>query len=997
MRVVLMAITLPMVVMAHSSALLYEENKGQWEKQVLFKLGLKNIDLYFEKNSITFQMYDFHELLSNDHPKSRDRIIAEKSTAYYHSYKVEFLGANINVAHKALHAAETYHNYFIGNDPQKWASGVKLFEEIDYTNLYNGVDLKMYSDDMQAKYDFIVKEGTDVSKIAMKYTGADGLQLREDNLIIITSLGLITEQKPYAYQYINGKKVEVLCKYVLKNSVVTFDLPNGYDKNYELTIDPILIGSTFSGSTADNWGFTATYDNSGNMYSGGIVTTKLGGSFPVTTGAFQTTFGGGGTGGSYPWPWDIAIVKYNSTGSSQIYATYLGGTENDYPHSMVVNNKDELYVYGKTYSTDFPVSTSAYDKTSNGKADIIITKFNSTGTALLGSTYIGGANDDGVNFDAYEPNFGNLKYNYGDDARGEIIVDQNDNCYIASCTKSLDFPITPGAYKSTYAGGGQDGCVFKLNSTLSTLTFSTFLGGTADDACYGLTLDSQNNVYTAGGTMSSDFPVTAGVLNSTYKGLIDGFISILRNDGKALIASTFIGTSSYDQCYFVQSDKKNNVYIYGQTKGVYPVTSGVYSSTKGGLFIHKLNSALTTTTFSTIIGDGTNTAPNISPSAFLVDNCENIYIAGWGGKCSSGLGGSQGVTTGLPVTSDAYQSTTDGCDFYLMSLSKNAATLIYATFFGGSASEHVDGGTSRFDKKGVVYQSVCAGCGKSSSFPVSATAWSKTNKSQNCNNAVFKIDFQTPNVVALASTTGVVGCAPLTYTFINSSANASTYEWDFGDGSPIDYSTAPSHKFVKGGTYNVKIVAKNPLSCNGVDSATVQVTVTPGPVVDLGVDYDMTCYALKDITLDASNAGSTYLWSTGETTQSIKPPASGKYWVKATSVTTTCSSVDTIDLVGPPMPEGAKPYIIPNVFTPNGDSKNDAFVISAKGQVSEFNIKIYNRWGLLVFESNDITNSWSGKIGSIDATEGTYYYLLNFNSSCIKSPYSDRGFITLLR
>ncbi|MBI2270868.1 MAG: gliding motility-associated C-terminal domain-containing protein [Bacteroidetes bacterium] len=1004
-RVVLLAIIFPMVVMAHSSSLLYEENKGQWDKQVLFKLGLKNIDLYFEKNSITFQMYDFHELLSNDHPKSRARIIAERSTAYYHSYKVEFMNANNNVDHKGLHAAETYHNYYIGNDPQKWASGVKLFEEINYTNLYNGIDLKMYSNDMQPKYDFIVKHGADISKIAMKYTGADRLQLREDNLIITTSLGLITEQKPYAYQYINGKKVEVLCKYVLKNSIVTFDLPNGYDKNYELTIDPVLIGSTYSGSTADNWGFTATYDNSSNMYSGGIVTnTRSGpgsaaGTFPITVGAFQTTFGGGGTGGSYPWPWDIAIVKYNTTGSAQLYSTYLGGSENEYPHSMVVNNSDELYVFGKTYSTNFPVSSTAYDKTLSGKADIIVTKFNSAGTALLGSTYIGGTDDDGVNFDADELIFGNLKFNYGDDARGEIIVDKTGDCYVASCTKSLNFPVTAGAYKTTYAGGGQDGCVFKLNSGLTALTWSTFLGGTADDAVFGLTLDNANNVYVAGGTMSSDFPVTSGVLNTTYKGSIDGFVSIVKNNGTALMASTYIGTSSYDQCYFVQSDKKDNVYVYGQTKGVYTVTAGVYSSTKGGLFIHKINSALTMTAFSTIIGDAINTSPNISPSAFLVDNCENVYIAGWGGKCSTGIGGGQGNTTGLPVTSDAYQSSTDGCDFYLMSLSKNAATLIYATFFGagGNRNEHVDGGTSRFDKRGVVYQSVCASCGGTSTFPTTATAWSKTNKSGNCNNAVFKIDFQTPNVVAIASTTGVVGCAPLTYTFINGSANASSYEWDFGDGSPIDYSTAPSHQFVNGGTYTVKIIAKNPLSCNGVDSATVQVTVTPGPVVDLGVDYDMTCNALKDITLDAKNAGSTYLWNTGATTQSIQPPDSGKYWVTATSTTTGCSSVDTINLVGPPMPEGARPYIIPNIFTPNGDSKNDTFVISAKGQVSEFNIKIYNRWGLLVFESNDINNSWSGKIGSSDASDGTYYYLLNFNSSCIKSPYSDRGFITLLR
>ncbi len=958
-----------------SNNLLFEENKGQWNKNVLFKLELKNIEMYYENSSITVQLYDFHELLSNNHPKSMEKIISDKSTAYYHSYNVDFVNANKNVAHKGLRPEETYHNYFIGNDPQKWASNVQLFENIGYGNLYNGIDLRMYSQDLRPKYDFIVKAGADVSLIAMKYTGTDGMKISNENLIVSTSLGIITEQKPYAYQSINGKMQEVVCNYILKDNTVTFDFPNGYDKNFELVIDPVLIGSTYSGSTADNWGFTATYDNSSNMYAGGIVA-KVG--YPVTTGAFQTTFGGGGVGGSWPSPWDIGITKYDNLAKTQIFATYLGGSENDYPHSMVVNANDELYVYGKTYSTDFPVTTNAYDITANGKADIIVTKFNSTGTSLLGSTYIGGVNDDGVNFDAYEPTFGGLKFNYGDDARGEIIVDQNNDCYIASCTMSTDFPVTAGAYKTTFAGGGQDGCVFKLNSDLSVLTWSTYLGGSADDACYGLALDNNNNVYTAGGTLSTDFPVTAGVLKSTYSGSIDGFVSIIKNDGSKLNASTFMGTASYDQCYFVQSDKMDNVYVYGQTKGVYPTTPGVYMSSKGGLFIHKLNSTLTTTVFSTIIGDGINTSPNISPSAFLVDNCENIYISGWGGKCNAGIKGGQGNTTGLPVTPDAFQSTTDGCDFYLMSLSKNAATIIYATFFGGTASEHVDGGTSRFDKRGVVYQSVCAGCGGTSTFPTSTPAWSKTNKSSNCNNAIFKIDFQTPNVVALASTIGVIGCVPLTYTFINSSTKPSTYEWYFGDGSPVDTATAPSHVYYKGGTYNVKLIAKNPLSCNGVDSATVQVIVRPGPLVNLGVDYDMTCLALEDIKLDASNSGSTYMWNTGETTQTIHPVDSGTYWVKATSLITGCSSIDTIRLVGPPLPDGAKPYIIPNVFTPNGDDLNETFKISAKGTVAEFNIKIYNRWGLLVFESSDINNSWTGKINGKDADDGTYFFYVEF-------------------
>jgi len=977
----------------------FEENKGQWDQRVLYRLTLKNIEMLYENKSITYCMYDLHELLSHGHPKSKEKILADKSTAYFYSYRVDFIDANKNVSHAGEQPIETYHNYYLGNDPEKWTSGVKLFNEVNYKNLYPGITLKIYSQDMFPKHDFIVKAGADVSKIAMQYTGASSLRLQNGSLIVGTSLGSITEQAPYAYQNINGKKIPVTCNYKLNDLVVTFEFPNGYDKTNELIIDPILIGATFSGSTYDNWGFTATYDNAANIYSGGIATTMLGGfGYPVTPGAYQTTFGGGGSGGIYPWPWDIAIIKYNPTATTPIFATYLGGSENEFPHSMVVDANDNLYVYGKTYSINYPVSATAYSKTLKGGSDIIVTKFNAAGSALLGSTFIGGSNDDGVNYDAYESTFGGLKFNYGDDARGEVIVDQNNDCYVASVTKSTDFPTSTGAYKTTFAGGRQDGCVFKLTSDLSTLKWSTYLGGSSDDACFGLALDSKNNVYTAGGTMSHDFPTTTGVLNPVFKGdTADGFVSMIKADGSALMASTYIGTAKMDECYFVQCDKKDNVYVYGQTQGTYPIfPATVYHSTIGGLFIHKLNSTLTTTVFSTVIGDGALTYPNVSPSAFLVDNCDNIYISGWGGGLVSGLPGKQGNTSGLPVTSDAYKGTTDGGDFYLMSLSRDAATLIYATFFGDGVSgrEHVDGGTSRFDKRGVVYQSACAGCGGTSNFPVTATAWSTTNRSSNCNNAVFKIDFQTPNVIAYASTTGVLGCAPLTYTFINGSANAASYKWDFGDGSAIDTAKAPSHTFVKGGTYTVKIIATNPLSCNLMDSSTVQVVVKPGPYIKFGPDIQMECDSLKGIKLDAGNPGSTYLWSSGDTTETIVPKSIGQYWVKVTY--SGCSSTDTINLLGVPIPDGIK-TLVPNVFSPNGDGKNDVLKITYQWTVTEFNIKIYNRWGLQVFESNDINNSWNGKIDGHDADDGTYYYILSLNSSCAKHPFNSNGFVTLLK
>src|SRR5205085_65875 len=172
--------------------------------------------------------------------------------------------------------------------------------------------------------------------------------------------------------------------------------------------------------------------------------------------------------------------------------------------------------------------------------------------------------------------------------------------------------------------------------------------------------------------------------------------------------------------------------------------------------------------------------PNLSPTAFLVDTCQNVYVAGWG-RCISLGTFTDGNVNNMPVTSDAFQSTTDGCDFYFIVLSKDGISLSYATYFGGAQSEeHVDGGTSRFDKNGVIYEAVCAGCGGHDDFPTTPGVVSNTNQSFNCNNGVIKLAFNLAKTVSSITTTPSSGCAPFTLTFINNSVNSLSYIWDFG-------------------------------------------------------------------------------------------------------------------------------------------------------------------------------------------------------------------------
>ena len=385
-----------------------------------------------------------------------------------------------------------------------------------------------------------------------------------------------------------------------------------------------------------------------------------------------------------------------------------------------------------------------------------------------------------------------------------------------SSTLSDNFPVN--GYDQTF-DGSQDAVVFKMNSDLTNLIWSTFLGGSETDAGYALALDSDQNVYVTGGTTSNDFPVSSSAVQTLFKGVADGFVTKIKNDGTAILSSTFFGTDKYDQSYFVQVDDHSNVYLLGQTLGNMTVTPGVYSNPNSCQFIAKLNSTLDTVKYSTVFGNG-QPQTNISPSAFLVDYCENIYVSGWGGDIVKSI-----RTDGMPLTADALQSTTDGYNFYLMVLSKDVKELLYATYFGGSKSrEHVDGGTSRFDKKGIIYQSVCAGCRGNNDFPVTPGAWPHdkiVNKSgDGCNNGTFKMDFKTPTF----SINYKDSCAPLTIKFTNVSASKQ-FLWDFGNNDTTSIIRNPIHTFLNPGTYLVKLAIFNPLNCNAWDTVKRFVTV----------------------------------------------------------------------------------------------------------------------------------------------------------------------------
>jgi gliding motility-associated-like protein len=834
---------------AQHSNIEFVENKGQWDSRIKFLGKVSAGTFSVEENGFMIVQHkpeEWAKIGELTHNHGMSQLTGNVPfTLHSHAYRVQFLNGNKNAEIIPDKPLPGYNNYFIGNDPSKWGSNCKVYQGVTIKDVYPNVDVRYYSNAGAVQYDLIVKPGADISRIALKYDGADKLQIKNKELVIGTSVGNLKELSPYTYQVdISGRK-EVNCKYVLKNNVVTFDVKN-YDKTSTLVIDPSLVFCSFLGATADNWGFTATYGPDGSMFGGGIMFDE--GTFnPPATGSFQTKFGGGDDNGNSWGKFDIGIIKLSPNGSNRIYATYLGGSGNEMPQSIICDPQGNLIVAGRTNSQNYPLKPAGNIEGGGGLFDIIVTKLNATGSALIGSVRIGGGENDGANIEDYPGGAGSLLRNYGDEARSEVNLDNAGNIYLASCTKSSDFP-TASPFQGALAGG-QDGVILKLSPDVSTLLFSSYLGGRGDDAAYVIAINPLNgNLDVAGGTGSTDFPGNhAGVIGPNSFGGIDGFIAEI--SGTSLVRATYLGTGGTDQIFGIQFDKYGFPYVMGQTTGGWRVVNAPFVNAGAKQFISKLLPDLSDFVYSTTFGSRSS-LPNISPTAFLVDRCENVYVAGWGGcfRCESPETSPypNSGTGGMPVTPDAFKKTTDGRDFYFFVLKKDALAQLYGSFFGedngkngGDGCDHVDGGTSRFDQNGVIYEAICANCkllDPDAIFPTTPGAWSTSNPSVNgakCNLALVKIAFNLAGVKAGIESIidgtprDSAGCVPLTVDFVDTIHNAKTYEWNFGDGSSTVITTVPntSHVFNAIGTYLVRLVAVDSSTCNIRDTAFVHIRV----------------------------------------------------------------------------------------------------------------------------------------------------------------------------
>jgi gliding motility-associated-like protein len=926
---------------AGASDLQFIQNKHQWDAQALYKTDIPGGHVFFAKNFLRYAYFDVADLDAvHEARHEKDGLAAYKLKVDCYAYDVQFVGANANASIEPNNQYSNYYNYFIGNDQSKWAGNVAAFADITYQNMYNNIDVKAYSQGKAFKYDFIIHANANAADISIAYKGITPSITAEGQLALPIGFNTLHESKPYTYQIVNGVKKEIACKYIIKkNKEIGFELGD-YDHSIDLIIDPILVFSTYSGSAATTYGFSATYDLLGSLYSGGECFAV---GWPSTLGAYQVTYGGAV---------DCGINKYTPTGTGLIFSTYYGGGNADTPDNMVVSNGGELAVMGSTTSTNLATTTGCFDNTLGGNSDVFVVHFNTTGSALIGATYVGGSGTESQN--AF-----NLSPNYGDSHRGEIFFDINDEMVVASSTTSTDFPVTTAALQATN-GGLQDGCFFKVNSNCSSLMFATYLGGSGYDACFSVVKNSLNNWIIAGGTTSSNFPTVAGAYQTTYQGgNADAFVTEVNNLATGIVHSTFVGTSAYDHGFKVQTEQNDTIYLCGQTSGTsFPVSPGVYSNAGASVFIMKLTPTLSANVLSTRIGQSSN----LIPTAFLKDNCGNVYFTGFQAQ------------SGLPITTNAYQSATGG--FWLSVLTGDFTSLVYATYMGANG-DHCDGGTSRFDPQGIVYHSVCTS--SPSQYNVTTYAPAK-NSSASWDIASFKFDFQ---LAASNATLSILpndsGCVPFPVNFSSLTSIGQSFLWNFGDGTTSTLAN-PTHIYLTPGVFNVTLIAFNPnSSCDPSDTAYTTIRVVDS--IDAAFTKNVILNCIDDtahFTMVTQNqpASTLILWNFGDGFYStnVNPThiyyTQGIYTVTCTVTNQFCTEIATA-IVNVQHPIDAQFFTSLNNVPKDSICLGVAIKATASASVPQGNLSYTYNWG----DGTNTTTSVNNTTHNY-TTSGNYSILL---------------------
>ncbi|MBZ5504002.1 MAG: SBBP repeat-containing protein [Acidobacteriia bacterium] len=651
----------------------FEPNLGQAKEEVQFLSHRGNRTLFLTSSEVV--------LVTANRPTPAPDQWPQRTRAHSLNYDVvsmRFAGANSRARLSGLAQLPGKSNYFIGNDPGKWRTGIPTYARVKYQGLYPGIDLVFYATDHELEYDLVVAPGADPAQIALELGPAAGIAMDANgSLVLSTANGVLLQRRPKIYQIAHGKRLNVSGNFLIRNDrTIGFEIAP-YDTSKPLVIDPELVYSTYLGGSAGDFAVGVAADAQGNAYITGFTASA---DFPVTAKAVQKNDAGSG---------DAFVTKLSKDGKFLIYSTFLGGSATDQGSAIAVNKFGEAYVAGATASIDFPATHGVVQTgKSGGSFDAFVTRISANGQSLVYSTYLGGSDLDAAN---------------------SIALDKRGRAFVAGDTFSGDFPTTPGSFRPNFGGGGIKIFVTKLNEDATALLYSTFLGGNFDDFGGHLTVDSHGHAYVTGVTQSpSGFPITPGAFQSVRLGnelAAHAFVTKFSKDGGSVIYSTYLESDGRDLGNGIAVDGAGNAYVTGETGSFvnhpFPTTPGAFQTTFGGgdldVFVTKLNRFGTALEYSTLLGGNSEDVGN----AISVDPSGHAFITG------------STQSSNFPSTANALQKTLGGgMDAFVVRLSKHGTRALFSSFLGGSGDDA--GFAIDVDPQSNAY---VAGITSSSNFP----------------------------------------------------------------------------------------------------------------------------------------------------------------------------------------------------------------------------------------------------------------------------------------
>jgi len=612
--------------------------------------------------------------------------------------RMKLVGASGNALATGIERQPGIVNYFIGHDPKKWRTRVPTYAKAKLEGVYPGIDVVYYGNEQGARtqeargnspaptmnrraaatnaafagsaanrrgsvswgqpgdsspgdggrslsslssgllaleYDFVIRPGADPRLIKLAFEGADRVRVAGGDLILGTPAGDVRLKRPYAYQIIGGKRVQIACGYKLQKRVAMVQLAR-YDASRELVLDPQVEFMTYLGTSSYDGAHSVATDAEGAAYVTGYTEWL---DFPTTPGAYDTSFNG--------WR-DVFVTKFTPSGDGLVYSTFLGGSTGDSGSGIAVDAAGCAYVTGEA-RTGFPTTAGAAQTSDPGLATAFVTKLDSSGSTLIYSTLCGGSDDD--------MGFG-------------IAVDGSGAAHICGYTKSSDIG-TAGAFDTSYNGAG-DAFVAKLSPSGGSFAYRTYLGGAQGDTATGIAL-AGGAAFVTGYTWSSAYPTSSGAFDTSYNGNADAFVTALNSAGSALAYSTFLGSTADDWGHGIAADASGSAYVTGQTSGAFPTTVGAWDRTRNGddCFVTKLDASGASLLYSTYFGGSLD---EIGYSICLWD----------GRACFTGYTGS----TNLHCSPDAFQSQHAGSwDAFVAILSETGSQVVYSTYMGGSSMD----------------------------------------------------------------------------------------------------------------------------------------------------------------------------------------------------------------------------------------------------------------------------------------------------------------------